>query len=256
MKLPLIAASIALALATASATTTSRNTTTKHNDVFLTYGTGLFTRQRDRLASEARATGAFAKIVAADKADIDAAYAAKHADILNAPRGGGYWLWKPYFVKKLLQEAADGDVIMYVDAGSVVTGDPTPMLNLARRHGFLGYRMPHNTRTWTKGDVYAALNMSIGTYGLERQLSGAILLFKKCPRTVDLVDRWLALCERAALLTDAPSVAPNHPDFQDHRHDQSILSLLVLKHGVAQVMEDVTWPKEVASMVWAARLRD
>lgn len=241
-----------LALAAAAPTTTSR----KHNDVFLTYGTGPFSRQRDRLAAEAKATGAFSRVVAADKADIDPTYASKHAAILTAPRGGGYWLWKPYLVRKLLQEANDGDVVMYVDAGSVITGDPTPMIELARKYGFLGYRMPHMTRGWTKGDVYKALDMDMATYGPERQLSGAVLLFKKCPRTVDLVDRWLALCQRPELITDAPSVAPNHPEFQDHRHDQSILSLLLLKHGVAMVMEDVTWPKEIATMVWAARLRD
>ena len=225
-------------------------------DVFVTYGTGAFAGQRDRLAAEARATDLFGRVVAADASSVDAAYAAAHAAILNAPRGGGYWLWKPYLIYKLLQEAEEGAVVMYVDAGSVITGDPAPMLALARRHGFLGYRMPHATQAWTKGDVYHALGMDISTYGRERQLSGAVLLFKKCERTLDLVRRWLALCERADLITDAPSVAPNHPDFQDHRHDQSILSLLLLKHGVPLVLEDVTWPREAATMVWAARLRD
>ena len=225
-------------------------------DVFLTYGTGRFAGQRDRLAAEARASGVFGRVVAADAASIDAAYAARHAAILGAPRGAGYWLWKPYMIHKLLMEAADGDVVMYVDAGSVLTGDPTPLLALARKHGFLGFRMPHMTQGWTKGDVYKALDMDVALFGRERQLSGAVLFFKKCPRTLDLVRRWLALCERADLVTDAPSVAPNHADFQEHRHDQSILSLLLLKHGVPLVMEDVTYPREVANMVWVARLSD
>jgi hypothetical protein len=225
-------------------------------DIFLTYGTGPFTRQTARLAGEARATGAFGKVVAADGAMIDPTYASAHASILGAPRGGGYWLWKPYLVAKLLHEAADGDVVMYVDAGSKLVGDPRPLLNLARKHGFLGFRMGHQSKAWTKGDVYEALNMDLATYGAERQLSGAVLLFKKCPRTVDLVQRWLALCERPELITDAPSRAPNDPAFQDHRHDQSILTLLLLKHGVPLVLEDQTHPKEVAKAVFVARLRD
>ena len=227
-----------------------------HGDVFLTYGTGRFAGQRDRLAAEATATGAFANVVAGDAASIERGYANRHAAVLGAARGAGYWLWKPYMIHKLLSQAQDGDVVMYADAGSVFTGDPRPLLALARKHGFLGFRMPHMTQGWTKGDVYKALDMDINLYGRERQLSGAVLFFKKCPRTMDLVQRWLALCEREDLLTDVPSVAPNHAEFQDHRHDQSILTLLLLKHGVGLVLEDITYPREIATSIWVARLTD
>jgi hypothetical protein len=36
--------------------------------------------------------------------DIDDYFKAKNADILNQPRGSGYWIWKPYIILKKLLE--------------------------------------------------------------------------------------------------------------------------------------------------------
>ena len=33
-------------------------------------------------------------------------------------------------------------------------------------------------------------------------------------------------------ITDRPSIVPNNPDFIDHRHDQSLLSVLVDKYNI------------------------
>ena len=37
--------------------------------------------------------------------------------IQNNPRGYGYWLWKPYIVKKTIEQMNDGDILLYLDCG-------------------------------------------------------------------------------------------------------------------------------------------
>ena len=50
--------------------------------------------------------------------DIDQSFAKLHHDILSQKRGNGLWLWKPYFVNKVLSNCSDGDIIFYCDLGS------------------------------------------------------------------------------------------------------------------------------------------
>ena len=51
--------------------------------------------------------------------DIDPAFRAANKEILDNPRGGGYYLWKPYVFYKAYQELGDRDYLIYTDAGSV-----------------------------------------------------------------------------------------------------------------------------------------
>lgn len=54
--------------------------------------------------------------------DIDQSFAKLHHDILSQKRGNGLWLWKPYFVNKVLSDCTDGDIIFYCDSGSFFIG--------------------------------------------------------------------------------------------------------------------------------------
>jgi hypothetical protein len=84
---------------------------------------------------------------------------------------------------------------------------------------------------WTKGDIFRAVGLDMQMYGDERQHVGGIFLIAKTPRNERFVDDWLRLCEDAQLVTDRPSVSPNHAEFDENRHDQAIYSLLILKHA-------------------------
>ena len=55
-------------------------------------------------------------IHAVSPSDIDARFARDNHDILTQPRGCGLWLWKPYFIDRVLRELDEGDVLIYADA--------------------------------------------------------------------------------------------------------------------------------------------
>jgi hypothetical protein len=47
---------------------------------------------------------------------------------------------------------------------------------------------------------------------------------------------------------DTSALVPNHASFHEHRHDQSVLSLLAVKYGVFTAPYR-SWPKEKALIV-------
>ena len=44
-------------------------------------------------------------------------------------RGFGYWIWKPYFVLKVLEESNFGDIVNYVDIGCHIIGENKKRFN-------------------------------------------------------------------------------------------------------------------------------
>jgi len=225
-------------------------------NIFFSYGSGRYKAALNRILNEANSTGVFDEIIGFGPEDIDPEYRKAHSDILNATRGGGYWLWKPYFLHKLFSRIEFGDVIMYADAGCEFFDSPQVYVDLARRHGFVGFRMIHPHREYTKGDIFRALDMDMEVYGNEGQLIATIWLFQKNSLNERFIDDWLRFSEDAQLITDAPSIAPNNADFVDNRHDQSIFGLLVIKYNLGIVLKDQTWPRENSPIVSASKRRD
>lgn len=49
--------------------------------------------------------------------DIDSSFKNDNVNIFKYKRGCGLWLWKPYFINKVINENKDGDYIFYCDSG-------------------------------------------------------------------------------------------------------------------------------------------
>jgi hypothetical protein len=222
--------------------------------ILLSYASGSYLPSMSLLMKEARALHSFDVLLNYSQADIAPAYAAVHAARLRLHRGGGYFLWKPYFILRTLEGMEEGDTLMYVDAGcTFVGGSPQPWIDLAKQHGFLAFRLEHPEAFYTKADMFEALDVDMGLFGRERQVLSGIILFQRTPKTLGLVRAWKACVEDLHLVDDSPSVKANHPGFIENRHDQSCFSLLVHKMGMAPVLEDPTWPEEGAGVIFASR---
>jgi hypothetical protein len=55
---------------------------------------------------------------------------------------------------------------------------------------------------------------------------------RKTPTIINLIKRWLKLCCNENDLTDIPSSIPNSIDYIEHRHDQSLLSIVLFEFNV------------------------
>ena len=187
----------------------------------------------------------------------------RHQDILDRPRGAGYWLWKPYIILSELEKLRDGDFLIYTDCGKLenphTISRPLQVLTQwCHEHGGMtpGVYVPHfggNSR-WTKGECFSVMGCSESLYYDHPQMAATFSVWEKSGASMDFVRTWLHWCAvPAALLDDQidPSIA-NAPDFRDHRHDQSILTLLAIKHGLKCIgapWEQHKYPKKIDALI-------
>jgi hypothetical protein len=238
--------------------------------VFINYADKEFLRAQMLGVTAAREIGGFDRAFPMGRRNLDAQFAARNQAILNEPRGAGYWLWKPYIVQLALNEAtADDDVLFYADAGCHFVANAAPVIALCREQpadkAMLLFTLePHHTnRIWTKRDCFHYMGLDAAPYADATQTAGTFLVCRKTDAARAFVAEWLAYAEDRRILTDAPNECglPDYPEFQAHRHDQSILSLLAVKHGIATVPDISQWgngrrpaaiPQLVAHTRWRA----
>lgn len=163
-----------------------------------------------------------------------------HRSILDLPRGGGYWLWKPHLVFETLTAMNPGATLFYADSGIEVVADLSPLVALCSRQGgllvFAGhyYRhgKPNECGSWTKRDCFVEMNCDEPRYHHACMVDASFLVLEKCERSMAVVNEWLRYCKLRSVLTDDPNVCglDNLPGFVEHRHDQSVLSLVTERH--------------------------
>lgn len=216
----------------------------------LTYATQGFLSNAKGLAENALRTGFDSAQVLTPTEIGETAFYKANLDVLNAPRGGGYWLWKPYIILGALQALGDNDCLFYCDAGRSsyyrFRSRPDRLLEraFASEQGFLlGPAAPHvgSIRNWTKRDCLVFMNADVPDIR-NKPLVMTWSLWRRSGKAVSFLETWLAACMDRRCLTDDPNVCglPNHEDFRDHRHDQSILSILAHKHDAPFLSFDKT----------------
>ncbi len=175
--------------------------------------------------------------------------------ILQAKRGAGYWLWKPFIINYILNKMKDDDILFYLDSATQFVGDIEPLLNIVRiKNMILFSNDDHLNSTWTKRDCFYYMNCDTEQYHTGSQISACYIVFKKCDYTVKLVSEWLSYAKDERIISDNENLCglPNLPDFKDHRHDQSILSILGIKYNI-EIFRD---PSQWGNIYKAKELRD
>ena len=201
--------------------------------VLITFGSQGYEFAKERLV--ASASGYFDEIICYGEGDIDEGFYTAHSTILRCPRGWGYWLWKPYFILKTLETLEDNDCCFYVDATAVFLSSPAVLMELCvLNKGILLFDNAHFLNyTWTKADCFNLMGLNSGEYVYGRQADAAMQLYQKTPWNIYFLKEVLSYCTNYHILTDAPNITgENHPAFRDHRHDQSVLSLLAINHSI------------------------
>lgn len=177
----------------------------------------------------------FDKVYEFGPEDIGDDYRQAHADIFAESRGNGLWLWKPYFINKVLSEVNEGDRILYCDAGAFFIASAKPIFDILDRESVFVTDYPLLEINFTKKFCLEYMDCNTYQYTMTNQISATYLGFKCDSVAKNFVSEWLKLCENKALL--APEKNENCEvnsiyQFVAHREDQSILSLLCKKKKI------------------------
>jgi len=157
--------------------------------------------------------------------------------ILKNKRGYGYWLWKPYLILKTLQQMNDNDILLYLDIGCEIDIRKKEyireLFTIVEKDLIIG-SFTHNDKNWTKSDLIKRLQITDPNLLNSYQHQASAIMIKKCKETIDLVTEWynIAIENNYHYLDDSKSIKPNLNGFIEHRHDQSIFSLLTKKYNI------------------------
>ncbi len=218
--------------------------------------TALINRQR-LLNITAKKFANIDEIVAWTRNDIiNTPFYQENRYILDNPRGAGYWAWKPYIILETLKKAAKNDWVIYCDVGKpfrrgnvekfghqdIGNTFYTPVdsiIEYASKHnGFTpGVWIPHYglAHVWTKRDCFVGMDCDDSTYHNSPHVQAGYSAWSKSQESIAFLEEWLRWCQEPNIITDDKNIfgKPNLEAFRDHRHDQSILSNLVVKHKIA-----------------------
>jgi len=161
----------------------------------------------------------------------------KYPSIMTARRGAGYWLWKPFIIMDMLNRVPDGTPVLYTDAALTFIANPGPLIALSQQHPVSLFKMsgPMLQSVWTKRDCFVEMDADAEEFWSLPQLTASLQLYRAGPEARSFLSMLAAAMASEVRLTDMANVhgLPNLPGFVDHRHDQSVLTILARQQGAA-----------------------
>lgn len=165
-------------------------------------------------------------------------------NLKHSKKGFGGFFWKPYLVNKALQKVNDGDYLMYSDSGTFFIKSILPLVKHLERNqkDILCFRLPLIEKQWTKRDAFLLMDSDTSLYTNSPQILATFFIIKKTKESVLFLKEYEKYCFDSRILSDAPNCLgkENYKDFIEHRHDQSVFSLLCKKYKNSCIEGDIS----------------
>lgn len=204
--------------------------------IAVNYADKKFQRAQKLNSRTARQWGAD-KVIEYGPGDIDASFRRRNQEILDAPRGGGYYLWKPYFYRKAYDALDEGDYLVYIDSGAVYVNRIQYLIDCMEHENvplmIFSLERERIEKGNTKRDAFVLTGCDEPKYTDTPQSIGGYFVCKKAPEVEAYLDEVLGYAQDIRIISDRPNVMglPDYAEFTDHRHDQSVISLMSKKFG-------------------------
>jgi hypothetical protein len=180
--------------------------------------------------------GKLDKVFSFGPKDIDIDFYNDNKQILNEKRGNGLWLWKPYFILKVMEESQDGDIIFYSDSGAFFIRNIDHLIQTIDLEKKIWVSdIPLLEVCFTKPSCFQIMKCETNDFKLTNQIQATFFMAINCKETRNFVKKWLTLCCNNDLLSSEEGKKEENnsgKQFVSHREDQSILSLLCKKEEI------------------------
>lgn len=213
--------------------------------IHISYAHGRYLKSQDHCTDTALKNG-FELSIPYRIENIDSDFIQSNSYTFFQSRGAGYWVWKPYLILKTMEKMGEDDWLMYTDSGMYFVRNPwewiLPMEDKIGDKGIVTFGCCGKNKQFCKRDTFVLMGLDNSDYTDADMRMASVFVCKKTPFSVEFVKEWLRYCSDPRILTDLPNTQglSNYPEFKDHRHDQSIMSLLCIKHDTFLVNEDIT----------------
>ncbi|WP_312194434.1 hypothetical protein [Epilithonimonas vandammei] len=214
---------------------------------FITYGSNAFVHSAKRIIEEAKSLNIFDETQRYDFKDLPLSI--QSSPLFLDKKKGGFWVWKAYVIYDSLSKLKDGDLLVYSDSGCELKNPDgwkaeLEILNLKdaifyqysenRNYAFSKFNPAFNDspklKYWMKKNLRETFQPIFDNEAwLEKnKLMAGFIIVKKTPDTMMLIKQWLdVMILRPDLVADPLLFEKQSSEFSSHRHDQSILSIIV-----------------------------
>jgi hypothetical protein len=200
-----------------------------------------------RLRRQAESSGYFEKVLIYNKSKLDNDHQ-KFFATSEFSRGFGYWRWKPFVVLKVLKQLpAEVPGLWYVDAGCSVFSTDKAKQKMKEIQQFadenktgaffeLSESFPEFAYSKKRAIEYFVLNEKQLRSG---QVQATAFYLANTDNARQLISKWALLASQSSLFDDSEDI-PLIPKlaYVGHRHDQSVLSLLI-KNEMLPTLPDI-----------------
>ncbi len=198
-------------------------------------GNNYYNKAKDNLITSAKTFNLFDSITVYSYKDLDDDFKSKHNNFITAnKRGFGYWIWKPYIILKTLEKIPEGDIVLYLDVCTLLKIENKNRLLdyidmvLKSNEKNLFFEFNNIINNWCKMDTILSLE-ALDICHMHELIPG-IIFTSNNKNNRDFFNKWYLTMHNYHLIDDSESISKNPACFQEHRHDQSIFSILARKH--------------------------
>lgn len=143
------------------------------------------------------------------------------------------WAFKPLAIWYALQEIENRDVLLWVDSNHVFINNPQRIIDFAITNSIYShdhYPTLYMNGCWTNRDMLMAMGCDSPGFWQSPQMQVNVMAFYKEDFTMKFVEQWKNYaCNYEVMIENKEE---NLDCFKEHRHEQSIFSLLVRKCGL------------------------
>ena len=233
-----------------------------------------------RLKKQAEETNYYDEIKILNPKDFDIKMKKKFKEITSfrKNRGYGYWFWKPYFLKRIIDEIDDGNIIHYVDVGCHIQNKNSRFkeyldLLIKQNRWILPFQYSlkdtifpkdiffskREEFKYTKADLldyFTFLNTKNVTH-TPQFWAGSFFLVKSS-FSIKFLNEWIDIFEKKMnLIDDSNSQIKNFKGFIENRHDQSVFSLLCKKYEIESLSAyECEWGEKNNQRTWEHNLNN
>jgi len=210
----------------------------------ITYENDDMVSRFDSIRHSAEESGFFDNIKIFTTLDIDDNFTAQVTPYHQLAKGGGCWLWKPYFIRKALSEIEDGDILIFCDSSCIINvggkerfEEFMDQLKLSET-GTLDFQIPQMEGEYTKQEVLEYFDAPEEVIN-SNQLMASVVMLRKCPHTVELVDLWFTTArDEPSLFTNELRLYPQRQEFIANNFDQSVFSVIRKTKGTEVIPQN------------------
>ena len=143
------------------------------------------------------------------------------------------WAFKSISIHDALSMVDNDDIVMWVDSNDLIVGDPQPIFDSLYQCGiFCHDHSPtyYRTARWTHKDMFVSMGCDEKRYWDTPQIQVNWLAFQKNTFVMNFVEEWVKCSIDYDVMIK--NELRNDVDFVQHRHEQSIFSILREKYSL------------------------